>query len=313
MKRERRRIIIDTDPGIDDAVAILLALASPALEVRGLTVVAGNAPLRYTVQNALAICELAGRPEIKVFAGCAEPLKRPLVTASIAHGETGLGDADLPAPVMAAQAAHAVDWLIEEVMAAPAGATTLCALGPLGNVATAFAAEPRLARHLREIVIMGGAGPSGGNITPAAEFNIYADPDAAAVVFESGARLTLVPLDLTRQAICTSERLERIRAIKRPAALAVARMLSFYNDPTRHASRAADPLHDACVIGYLLRPDLYAGHEVNVAVETVSDLTRGMTAMDLTGVSGRPANCRVLHRLDAVGFYKLLIDALARL
>jgi len=309
-----RRIIIDTDPGLDDAVAILLAFASPELEVLGLTAVAGNVPLTLTEANARRLCELAGRRETKVFAGCVRPLVRPLVTAELFHGETGLDGADLPPPTMALQRQHGVDWLVDTIMAAPAGDITLCALGPLTNIAMAFVKEPRLIPRLREIVIMGGAEASGGNVTPAAEFNIYCDPQAAYVVFTGGAPITLIPLDLTRQVLTTPERLARLRAIGSPVSRAVTGIIKFFNDRAG-AEREGHlgPLHDPCVIAHLLQPDLFEGAAARVQVDIHSELTMGMTVIDRRLLDGDRANCTVLHAVDADGFYDLLTERLARL
>ena len=181
-----RKIIIDTDPGQDDAVAILLALASPELEVLGITAVAGNVPLALTQKNARKICELAGKPETKVFAGAVHPLVRQLVTAEYVHGSTGLDGPDLPEPTMPLQDKHAVDFIVETLMSEPPGSVTLCPLGPLTNIALAITMEPRIVPRIAGIVLMGGGFFEGGNTTPAAEFNIYVDPHAADVVFRSG-------------------------------------------------------------------------------------------------------------------------------
>jgi purine nucleosidase len=275
-----RPIIIDTDPGLDDALAILLAFASPELEVLGLTAVAGNVGLDHTADNARRLCELAGRRDAKVFAGCGRPMLRRQITA-VVHGETGLGGADLPPPTMPLQEQHAVDWIVATVMSAPERSTTVCALGPLTNLALAFLREPRLPGRLRELVIMGGAGPSGGNSTPAAEFNIYADPHAAHVVFDSGAAIVLVPLDLTRQVLATGERVERIRRVGSPVSRAVTGMLEFFNrGEALYEHLEAGPLHDPCVIAYLLNPALFQGKPAYIEIETQSPRTLGMTIID---------------------------------
>ena len=194
-------IIIDTDPGIDDAFAILLALASPEIELQALTTVAGNVRLELTTLNALKLCALAGRPDLPVYAGCQEPLARTLITGEV-HGTTGMDGADLPPPRAKAQNPHAVDWLIETLSAAAPGSQTLIPIGPLTNIATALARKPGIAKALREVVIMGGATPRiGGNMSPYAEFNIFVDPEAAATVFASGLPITLVPLDLSHQCL----------------------------------------------------------------------------------------------------------------
>jgi inosine-uridine nucleoside N-ribohydrolase len=308
-----RPIIIDTDPGLDDALAILLAFASPELDVLGLTAVAGNVGVDLTSRNARTLCELAGRRDVKVFAGCARPLLRPQITA-VVHGETGLGGADLPPPTMPLQPQHAVDWIVATVMSAPERSITVCALGPLTNLALAIVKEPRLPAHLREIVIMGGAGPSGGNSTPAAEFNFYADPHAAHVVFDSGAPIVLVPLDLTRQVLATPERVARIRRIGSPVSRAVTGMLDYFNRAEGiYEGLEGGPLHDPCVIAYLLRPGLFKARPAHIEVETQSPRTLGMTVIDTWLRSGVAANSEVLFQADAAGFYDLLTERLARL
>lgn len=308
-----RPIIIDTDPGLDDAVAILLAFASSELEVVGITAVAGNVALELTAANARRLCELAGRSDAKVFAGCARPMLRPQI-AAVVHGETGLGGADLPPPAMPLQPQHAVDWIIETVMGSPEHSITICALGPLTNIALAIMREPRLPARLRELVIMGGAGPGGGNKTPAAEFNIYFDPHAAQVVFDRCDRIVLVPLDLTRQVLATRDRVARIRGIGSPVSRAVTGMLEFFNrGEGLHEGLEAGPLHDPCVVAYLLRPELFRGKPAYVEIETQSPRTIGMTIMDARLHGGAVANAHVLVHADAEGFYDLLIERLGRL
>lgn len=308
-----RPIVIDCDPGVDDAVALLCAFASPEeLEVAAVTTVAGNAPLATTAANARRIRSLAGRDEVPVFAGCPRPLLRPLRTAEHVHGETGLGGVELPPAVAPLAGGHAVAALIDLVDARP-GELTLCPTGPLTNVAAAFAMRPDIAGKIREIVLMGGA-VGAGNVTASAEFNVHADPHAAAIVFAAGAKLTMLGLDVTQQALTTPERLAAIGAIDRPAARCAARMLAHYHrvDIPRYGAPGA-PLHDACVIGYLLRPDLFAGRDAFVAVETASELTMGRTAVDLWDASGAPPNAHVVQSIDADGFFALLTGRLARL
>ena len=308
----RRKIIIDTDPGQDDAVAILLALASPELEVLGVTAVAGNVPLELTTRNARTVCELAGRTDLPVFAGCDRPLSRELVTAEHVHGRTGLDGIELPPPSMPLQTTHAVDFIIETVRREPAGSVTLATLGPLTNVATAFAQAPDIAGRLERIVMMGGAYFEVGNITPAAEFNIYVDPEAARDVFAAGAPLIVLPLDVTHKALTTRARIEAFRDLGRVGE-AVASWTDFFErfDVEKYGSQGA-PLHDPTVIAWLLRPELFEGRDVNVEIETESDLTRGMTVADWWRVTDRPANALFIGNVDADGFYELLTESLAR-
>ncbi len=310
-----RKIIIDTDPGQDDAVAILLALASPdELDVLGITAVAGNVPLPLTARNARIVCELAGRPDIAVFAGCEAPLARPLVTAEHVHGKTGLDGADLPAPRMDLRAGHAVDFIVETLRRHPPGTVTLCPLGPLTNIATAFRTAPDIVGRVQEVVLMGGAYFEVGNITPAAEFNIYVDPEAADTVFGSGVKLTVMPLDLTHKALTSAERVGAFHALGTPVGRAVAGWTDFFErfDKEKYGGTGA-PLHDPCVIAYLLAPELFGGRHINVVIETEGRFTTGMTVADWWRVSGRASNAMFMRDVDAEGFFRLLTDRLGRL
>ena len=308
-----RPIIIDCDPGQDDALAILLALASPEdLEVLAVTAVAGNVPLALTEKNARKIVELAGRSDIPVHAGCDRALQRDPVSATHVHGQTGLDGAELPEPRAPLADAHAVDVIIDLVRAQP-GAVTLCPIGPLTNIASAIQRAPDIVAHIDQIVLMGGA-IGEGNVTPAAEFNIFADPHAAAIVFESGARLIMLGLDVTHQVLATPA---RVRAIAEPdtaVSRAVVGLLEFYNifDQTRR-NRPGAPMHDPCVIAYLLRPELFAGRDCHVAIETAGEHTLGRTVVDWSGRGAGTANATVIHQVDAEGFFALLTERLARL
>jgi purine nucleosidase len=310
-----RRIIIDTDPGIDDAVAILLALAaSEEIEVVGIVAVAGNLPLAEAERNARRVCELAGRPNIAVHAGCARPMLRPLATATAIHRDALGEKMGLPEPTMPLRPQHGVDFIIDSLRAAEPGAVALCALGPLTDIALALLKAPDIAGKIGELVIMGGAGFEIGNVTPAAEFNIYVDPHAAAIVLESGVPTTMIPLDVTHQVLSTPPRLAALRALPNRCGPAVATLLGDFEEA--RASRFGErgkALHDPCVIAYLLRPDLFRGREVNVAIETASPLTSGMTVVDWWGVTGRPANAKFMTEIDADGLYDLLTARLARL
>jgi purine nucleosidase len=283
-----------------------------------LTAVAGNVPLALTEKNARWVCAVAGRPDVPVYAGCARPLVRPPVTAEYVHGRTGLDGVELPEPSAPLAPGHGVDAIIEILRGRPAGTVTLCPTGPLTNVAMAMVKAPEIAPRIREIVLMGGA-IGLGNVTPSAEFNIYVDPHAADVVFRAGVPLVMCGLDLTHQALVTPARLAAIRALGTPVAAAVTGLLEFYNiyDQTKRGRQGA-PLHDPCVIAYLLRPDLFKGRDCQVQVETQSELTMGRTVVDWQG-RGRlargagPANAKVLSELDADGFFALLTARLARL
>jgi len=310
-----RKIIIDTDPGQDDAVAILLALASPdEIDVLGVTAVAGNVPLPLTQKNARIVCELAGKPDTLVFAGCDAPLVRKLVTAEHVHGKTGLDGPQMSDPAMPLQDQHAVEYIIETLRAHDAGTITLCPLGPLTNIATAFKNAPDIIEKVQEIVLMGGAYFQVGNITPAAEFNIYVDPEAAKIVFDSGVPIVVMPLDVTHKALTTRARVEAFRALGTKVGDMVAAWTDFFErfDKEKYGSEGA-PLHDPCVIAYLIQPDLFTGRHVNVEIETVSELTLGMTVADWWRVTDRAPNAMFMGDLDSDGFFALLADRLARL
>ena len=296
-------------------MAILLALASPAeLDVRGIVTVAGNVPLARTTRNALKIVELAGRPDIPVYAGCSQPMRRALVTAEHVHGPTGLDGPDFPDPGARAREEHGVDFLRRTLRAADPGSITLCTLGPLTNVAMALALEPGIAAGMAEIVMMAGAYFEVGNITPAAEFNVHVDPEAADIVLRSGVAVTMVPLDLTHQVLTTPPRLHRIAALGNRAGRAVGAMLAYSEqfDRRKYGWDGA-PLHDPCVIAHLLDPTLFRGRQINVTVETASDLTLGMTVADWWQITDRPRNAMYLKDPDAERFYALLGERLARL
>ena len=310
-----RKIIIDTDPGQDDAVAILLALASPEdIDVLGITAVAGNVPLPLTEKNARIVCELAGKPDTKVFAGCDAPLKRKLVTAEHVHGKTGLDGPQMADPIMPLQDKHAVDFIIETLRHEPAGTVTLCPIGPLTNIATAFNRAPDIVERVQKIVLMGGAYFEVGNITPTAEFNIYVDPEAAKIVFDAGIPLVVMGLDVTHQALTTKPRIDAFRAMGTKVGDMVAAWTDFFErfDMEKYGSEGA-PLHDPCTIAYLIQPDLFAGRHINVEIETQSELTLGMTVADWWRVTDRPANALFIKDIDAAGFYDLLATRLARL
>jgi purine nucleosidase len=309
-----RPIIIDTDPGQDDAVAILAALASPdELDVLAITAVAGNVPLDLTVTNSLMLVELAGRPDIPVYRGSVRPMVKDLITAEYVHGPTGLDGADLARPTIEEAPGHAVDRIVE-IVSGSDRPVTICTLGPLTNVALALVREPGIARNIDQIVTMGGGFFEGGNTTPAAEFNIYVDPHAAHVVFTSGIPIVLMPLDVTHKALTTPDRLDRFKALGTPAGNAVAGMLGFYDrwDMNKYGLPGG-PLHDPTVIAYLLEPELFQGKEVPVEIDITPGLTLGMTVVDWWGVTDAPINALVMNEIDADGFFDLLVKLVARL
>ena len=307
------RIIIDTDPGQDDALAILLALASPEIEVLGITAVAGNVPLALTERNARALVKLAGR-DTPVRAGADRPLERALVTAEHVHGKTGLDGHDLPEPARALAPGHGAEWIADTVLGEPANTITLVCLGPLTNAALALR-RGGVAERLKGIVLMGGGYFEGGNITPMAEFNIYVDPEAADEVMRCGAPLTIAPLDVTHKALIPRAFVQRMRELGTRTGDACAGWLDFFErfDVEKYGSEGG-PLHDPCTIAWLLAPGLFGGRDCFVAVETQSELCRGATVVDWWNVwPERPANAHVLRDLDASGFFDLLAKRLAAL
>ena len=310
-----RKIIIDTDPGQDDAFAVLFALGSPAeLDVVALTTVGGNVPLALTSRNALQLVELAGRADVPVFAGCPGPMVKKLKTAEYVHGPTGIDGLEAPDPVTTLQPQHAVNYLVEKIMAEPEGELTICTLGPMTNLGMAMAMEPKIIPRIREVVLMGGGFFQGGNATPAAEFNIFVDPHAAHVVFESGVPLTMASIDCTYTAQMTPEWINTLRAVGSRTAVQAANMADFFRRYGSHKfPTEARPIHDACVTGFLLAPHLFQQKQCNVTIELMSPETIGMTIVDWWHVTGRRKNCNVLGRIDADGFFALMLERLSTL
>ena len=291
---------------------LLLALACPdEFDILGITTVAGNVPLDLTQRNARIMCELADRTDVPVFAGCAKPMRHELITAENVHGKTGIDGVSVYQPDMPLQDQHAVDFIIETLLGAENDSITLVPTGPLTNIGEAMSRQPDILPKIREIVLMGGAMREGGNTTPSAEFNILEDPDAAQIVMQCGRPLTIVPLDVTHQALVSQIRIEQIRALDTPVGTAVVGMMEFFNrfDSEKYGSDGA-PLHDPCTIAYLLKPELFEGKMCNVEIETGSPLTRGHTAVDFWGVTDKVRNANWLYKLDADGFFALLIDRL---
>jgi purine nucleosidase len=310
-----RPIIIDTDPGQDDAVALLLALASPEeLEVRAVTSVAGNVPLELTTENALSIVELASRDDVPVFAGCARPMVKELFTAEYVHGATGLDGAKLPKTTRSVAEGHAIDAIIEILRASDDAGVTLCVLGPLTNVAMAMVKAPDIVGSIRELVLMGGGFFEGGNVTPAAEFNIYVDPHAAHVVFTSGVPLVMMPLDVTHKALATPARVKAFADLGTTPGDVVAGMIEFSkrHDLEKYGGAGA-PLHDPSVIAYLLEPDIYGGRRCRVDIETAPGPTQGMTLVDWWGTTDGEPNAMVINEVDHERFFRLLVERVARL
>jgi pyrimidine-specific ribonucleoside hydrolase len=298
-------IVLDCDPGHDDAIALLLALASPELELRGVTTVSGNQTVEKTTANALKVLELAGRADVPVAAGADRPLVRERFVAAYVHGESGLDGPHLPEPSALPVARHAVDFLAQHVEGA-----VLVAVGPLTNVGLLLATHPE-ARPER-VVIMGGA-IAEGNVTPAAEFNIWADPEAAQRLFESGLDLTMIGLDTTHRALMTRDHAERLRARGRIGRV-VAELFDFFSIYHRETYGTEDsPIHDALAVAQVLRPELLETRHRHVAIETQSELCRGRTVVDLWRRTGNEPNCHVSVDVDRDGFFELLLERLAGL
>ena len=307
-----RRIILDCDPGHDDAIAILLAHGHPDVELAAITTVAGNQTLDKTALNARRVCTLAGITEVPVAAGCDRPLLRPLVTAGHIHGESGLDGPTWPEPVTPLSPEHAVDLIVDLVMASP-GEITLVPTGPLTNIAMAARREPGIVTRVREVVLMGGS-YTRGNHTPAAEFNALVDPVAAVIVFQAGWPVTMVGLDLTHQALATAAVVERIRAVGGPVSEAVVGLLSFYGDRYRAEGRGdSPPVHDPCAVARVISPDLVRCRDAFVAVETQGRWTSGMTVTEFRAGRGHPFNAKVATDLDVERFWDLVVSALERI
>jgi purine nucleosidase len=309
-----RKLVILTDPGQDQAAAILMILGQrQAFDVLGLVATAGNISLDQTVANCLKLMELAGRPDIPVFAGCPHPILRPLVMAEHVHGPTGLDGPDLPPPSIRPQEKHGVDFIIDTVRAHP-GEITICSLSPVTNLAMALRKAPDIAGKIHEVVAMLGAYFEVGNITPAAEFNCYVDPEAADIVLKAGIRTTLLPLDVTHRMRSTPERLNAMRALKNRCGIATAEMLEFSEafDLKKYGWEGA-PLHGPCVPAFLLAPDMFSGRQINVSVELNGTLTAGMTVADWWQITDRPKNVFYVRDGDPVAYYDLLLRSLETL
>ena len=306
------RIIIDCDPGQDDAIALLLALASPQeLDIAGITCVAGNAPIEKTVENALRVRELARRPNIPIFAGCPRPILQTLTTADDVHGLTGLDGVALPEPSGTVESQHGVSFIIDSCRDAIDKSVTLCPIGPMTNIALALVMAPDIAKKIRKIVFMGGSAFGPGNITRNAEFNFFVDPHAAQIVLNSGIASTMFGLDVTRMATATPDRKQMINNIATPSARAVGQMLTFYScQRDKNLEKASRPLHDPCVIAYLLKPELFKGKDYQVRVNTNLGPELGKTLIDGETVSEPSKNCCVITEIDTDGFFSLLMERL---
>lgn len=311
------KILIDCDPGHDDAIAILMALSVPGtLEVLGVTTVAGNSSADFTSENASIICALGGRPDLAVRRGCQRPLVRRFDDATAFHGESGMdgmpGRTELASQLPEASSQHAVDFLIETISSSPDPVTLVC-LAPLTNIAVALIKAPEIVTNIREIVFMGGARRAGGNVSPCATFNVFCDPHAAHVVIESGCALTMISLDATGQVIVTDDVLREIGALRSDVGRVAHHILTYFNRRRIDVcgySPDQTTLNDPCIVAFLLNRQLFSGKPANVAISLESELTQGMTVVDLKGRSGRPNNVIWVDDVDAPGVVRLLIDSL---
>ncbi|HEX5405813.1 MAG TPA: nucleoside hydrolase [Pseudonocardiaceae bacterium] len=308
-----RRIILDCDPGHDDTFAIVLAHGSPEIELAAITTVAGNQTLAKVTRNARSVATLAGITDVPIAAGCDRPLLRDQVVAAQIHGESGLDGATLPEPTVALDPRHGVDVIVQTVMAAAPGEITLVPTGPLTNIAAALRREPHIVSRVREVVLMGGA-YTRGNMTPAAEFNIGVDPEAAAIVFDAGWPVTMVGLDLTHQALATPDVVARIDAVGTPLAATLRDLVRFFRDAySSDQGMSAPPVHDPCAVARVIAPDIMAVREAFVAVETQGRWTSGMTVTDFGNAYGQPPNTFVATTLDVPRFWDLVVDAITRI
>lgn len=306
-------IIIDCDPGQDDALMLFLALNAPELDVRGVVACGGNVPLARTELNCRILVEMAGRKDVPVFAGCEGPMVEPLFTAEYVHGETGIDGIDFFEPTIEKQAQHGVDFIIETLRAAEDDQITLVPTGPLTNIAMALVKAPDIAAKIKQIVLMGGASFEGGNVTPSAEFNIYVDPHAADVVLRCGRPIVMFGLDVTHQVMTDDKVVADMRALDNRVAHASAGMLEFFGqyDAAKYSADGG-PLHDPCTVAWLLEPEIFELKECHVAIETRSELTRGHTAVDFWGVTGKAPNAKWAHKADRARFFALLNERLAQ-
>ncbi|WP_239616486.1 nucleoside hydrolase [Cohnella mopanensis] len=307
---EAKKIIIDCDPGHDDAIAILLAGANPGVELLGITTVAGNAEVDKTTINALKVCEIAGLLDTPVAKGAPQPLVRKRETAADIHGDSGMDGPILPTPTMTMSEEHAVDFIIRQLLASD-GDITLVPTAPLTNIAMAMRKEPAIIPKIREIVLMGGG--TFGNWTPAAEFNIFVDAEAAKVVFESGVPLTMFGLDLTHKAQATPEIQERIKQIGNPISDFVVELLQFFMHTYKEVfGFEGAPIHDACCVVYCIDPSIFTYRDLRVDIETKGEFSYGMTVVDMLGVTGKEPNVKVALDLDQDKFWQLMVDTLSK-
>jgi inosine-uridine nucleoside N-ribohydrolase len=305
----KHKIILDCDPGHDDAIALLLAARHPDIDLVAITTVAGNQTVDKTTSNALKICSLANIRHIPVARGCERPLVRAARHAADIHGETGLDGPNIPVSDLEPVSTHAVDLIID-LLTRSAGDITLVPTGPLTNIATAIQREPAIVPKIKAISLMGGA-IGLGNVTPAAEFNIWCDPEAAAIVFGCGRPITMVPLEVTHQALATEEVLSRLRAPQRTVANFAADLLVYFADSYRRVfGFATPPVHDPCAVAAVIDPTILSAHMAHVEIETRGEWTAGSTVCDIYGVLDKAPNVRLGYALDVPRFWEMVIETL---
>ena len=310
-----KKIILDCDPGQDDAVALALAMAAKdEIEIIGVTTVAGNVPLNLTQRNARIMCEMCHRSDVKVYAGAEKPMAQELVTAEHVHGKSGLDGIEIYEPSHSLEEKHAIDFIIESCLAAEHNSLILVLTGPLTNIGQAIDREPGILPKIKEIVLMGGARKEAGNITPSAEFNIYVDPEAAKLVLQCGRPIVMMSLDVTHQVLTTQKRVDTIRNIDSSIGERIAALIEFferYDEEKYHLEGA--PLHDPCTVAYLLKPELFKFKNVNVEIETGGTFTRGTTVVDYWEVTDRIPNVQWAYEVDDEGFFDLLNQYLSKI
>ena len=310
-----KKIILDCDPGQDDAVALALAMAAKdEIEILGVTTVAGNVPLNLTQRNARIMCEMCHRSDVKVYAGAEKPMVQELVTAEHVHGKSGLDGIEIYEPSHSLEEKHAIDFIIESCLAAELNSLILVPTGPLTNIGLAIDREPDILPKIKEIVLMGGARKETGNITPSAEFNIYVDPEAAKLVLQCGRPIVMMSLDVTHQVLTTQKRVDTIRNIDSSIGERIAALIEFYEryDEEKYHLDGA-PLHDPCTVAYLLKPELFKFKNVNVEIETGGTFTRGTTVVDYWEVTDRIPNVQWAYEVDDEGFFDLLNQYLSKI
>jgi len=308
-------LIIDADPGADDVIALLLAFsARDKLDVRALTTVDGNVQLNYTSRNARMVREWVSRPDVPIYAGCSHPMLREPVHASEIHGKQGIVGVKIFEPKQPLEKGSAVQYLIATLLAAKPRSMTIATLGPQTNLAMALIENPNIKQGIKEIVMMGGAHFNGGNITPVAEFNVFADPHASDVIFKSGIPITVIPLDVTHKMLTSPRRIECLRKIGNQAGRIAADILDGYvMHDIKHYNLPGGPVHDACTIGYILQPELFKGRMANVQVDTREGITFGATVVDYYGCTNSPKNARWITEGNTQAFFDLLTVQLSKL